>query len=314
MLDVEHRAALRLFNGFYEGEPALVVDLFGRSLVIFISRLHNETINAVVHFYRAALPGIQCVMIKERDGSHPSDRRGTLLPGSRQPDGSIQEDGVQYAIDLQLNQDASFYLDTRTLRSWAKTNLAGKTVLNTFAYTGSLGVAARAGGARRVVNTDRNPRCLELARKSYSLNAFSIQPGEFITEDFFTVSSRLRRSGASYDCVFLDPPFFSSTARGQVNLLNESSRLINKVRPLVSDNGWLVAINNALFLSGADYLRSLEALCSDGFMTIEKLLPVPEDITGFPSTIRRSPPIDPAPFNHPTKIAILRVRKKSGVE
>jgi 23S rRNA (cytosine1962-C5)-methyltransferase len=213
-----------------------------------------------------------------------------------------------------MNQDASFYLDTRNLRSWAKANTAGKTVLNTFAYTGSLGVAARLGGARQVINIDRNQRFLALARKSYALNGFPTQPTDFISEDFFTVASRLRRSGASFDCVILDPPFFSSTAKGQVNLLSQSTRLINKVRPLVSDGGWLVAVNNALFLSGADYLQSLQALCRDGYIAIERLLPVPPDVIGYPSTIHRLPPVDPAPFNHPTKIAILRVRKKPGKE
>lgn len=37
-------------------------------------------------------------------------------------------------------------------------------MLNTFAYTGSLGVAACAGGTRRVVQVDLNRRFLDLAR------------------------------------------------------------------------------------------------------------------------------------------------------
>jgi 23S rRNA (cytosine1962-C5)-methyltransferase len=37
---------------------------------------------------------------------------------------------------------------------------------------------------------------------------------------------------------------------------------------------------------------------------------VPPDCTGYPATRVSAPPVDPAPFNHPTKIAILRVRRK----
>jgi 23S rRNA (cytosine1962-C5)-methyltransferase len=55
-----------------------------------------------------------------------------------------------------MHGDASFYLDTRNLRGWALEHLAGKSVLNTFAYTGSLGVAAKAAGASRVVHLDLN--------------------------------------------------------------------------------------------------------------------------------------------------------------
>ena len=57
--------------------------------------------------------------------------------------------------------------------------------------------------------------------------------------------------------------------------------LINKVRPLVSDGGTLVTINNALFVSGAAYMAMLETLCADGYLTIEELIPVPQDFLGY---------------------------------
>ena len=59
-----------------------------------------------------------------------------------------------------------------------------------------------------------------------------------------------------------------------------------------------------------EYLRTLEALCTDGYLTIEELVPVPTDCTGYPETRVRAPLVDPAPFNHSTKIAVLRVRRK----
>ena len=122
--------------------------------------------------------------------------------------------------------------------------------------------------------------------------------------------SRLKRDSTVFDCVILDPPFFSSTSKGTVDLVNQNTQMINKVRPLVKDGGWLVAINNALFLSGSDYMKSLENLCRDGYLSIEQIIPIPQDITGFPGTISSHPPVDPAPFNHPTKIALLKVKRK----
>ena len=129
--------------------------------------------------------------------------------------------------------------------------------------------------------------------------------------DFFNEVAQIKRQGILFDFVILDPPFFSSTSKGTVDLVKESTRLINKIRPLIKDGGWLVAINNALFLSGHDYLQSLEALCQEGYLTIEQTIPVPEDITGFPETIVGHPPTDPAPFNHPTKIVVLGVKRKA---
>lgn len=211
-------------------------------------------------------------------------------------------------LDLTLNRDASFYLDTSNLRKWLIENAEGKSVLNTFAYTGSFGVAALAGGASRVVQVDRNRRFLDLAKQSYALNEFEVNSKDFVAQDFFPAMSRFKHSKQLFDCVILDPPFFSSTSKGKVDQEKESARLINKVRPLVNDGGTLIAINNALFVSGQEFMRTLEKLCEDGYMKIQELIPVPQSFVGY--NLVNKPITDSAPFNHSTKIAALSVRKK----
>ena len=114
----------------------------------------------------------------------------------------------------------------------------------------------------------------------------------------------------SFDCVLVDPPFFSVTSQGRIDLVSESRRVINKVRPLVSHNGWLVVVNNALFVPGAAYLTDLQKLCAQGYVDIEEVIPVPPDVAGYGETLKTRPPVDPAPFNHSTKIMVLRVMRK----
>jgi 23S rRNA (cytosine1962-C5)-methyltransferase len=311
LLDSRHEGAVRLFNGFYEGEPNLVVDLYARTLLIFNhadppAQAH-EAIEATQAFFLSQLPWLQAVVLKTRHDETLEARRGVLIYGIK-PDNRLREHGILYAIDLLLSQDAGLYLDMRGFRQWALRGLSGKTVLNAFAYTGSLGVAAKAGGASRVVQLDRSRKFLNVAKASFTLNGFPIHKPDFQAVDFWTQTSRMRRNGERFDCVFLDPPFFSLTSKGRVDLATDSARLINKARPLVSPGGYLVAVNNALFVSGSDYMAKLDKLCADGYLSIEELIPVPADVTGYPQTIRRPPPADPAPFNHSTKIAILRVK------
>jgi 23S rRNA (cytosine1962-C5)-methyltransferase len=264
-------------------------------------------------FLSGELPWLQAALVKTRsapDAQHAA-RRGVLLAGSVEHlDKQVCEDGARYVLDLTMHQDASLYLDTRFLRHWLKANLAGQSVLNAFAYTGSLGVAALAGGAARVVQLDLSRRFLNLARASYALNDFPIRNEDFMAGDFFTEINRLKRQGVLFDCVVIDPPFFSITDKGRVDLVGQSQRLINKVRPLVKDGGRLVTINNALFLSGQNYYALLQELCADGYLSIEELIPVPPDFTGYPETILGAPPVDPAPFNYSTKIAVLGVKRK----
>ncbi len=319
LLTEPHDSALRLFNGFTEGWPDLTVELYGRTAVLLNQSDPPERLHPLIPdlsaWLRDELPFLRCILLKDRRARDPDSRRGRLLFGKK-PDRHILENGVTYALDLTLNQDTSFYLDTRNLRRWLKDNLTGKRVLNTFAYTGSLGVAALAGGAARVLQTDRTRRFLGLAKASITANGLRVRDGDLVTGDFFDVAARFRQAGSLFDCVILDPPFFSASKHGRVDLLGEYPRLVNKVRPLIAHDGWLVAINNALFLSGQDYLASLESLCADGYMSLETLILVPEDCTGykedFGSFSGRPYPTDPAPFNHPTKIAILHVRRKDG--
>ena len=186
--------------------------------------------------------------------------------------------------------------------------MQGKSVLNTFAYTGSLGVAALAGGAAHVLQHDLNQKFLNLAKESYTLNGFPLHNQDFVAADFFPTIARLKNTKQTFDCVILDPPFFSATPKGKVDQEKDRARLINKVRPLINDGGYLAAINNALYVSGKDYVQTLEKLCQDGYLKIEELIPVPEDCTGY--NIIGKPITDPSPFNHSTKIVILKVRRK----
>lgn len=313
LFDALHESAFRLFNGFSEGNPELVVDLYGKTAVIHNYADDPAQGNLLVEqaqpFLQKELAWLRAGVLKIRNGKSQPERRGQLLFGEK-PDNRIKEHGVWYAVDLTINRDASLYLDTRNLRKWLLENMREKIILNAFAYTGSLGVAALAGGARRVVQHDLNRQFLNLAKTSYTLNGFPIRKPDFISADFFSAVGRFKRTGEMFDCVLIDPPFFSSTSKGKVDQVNESMRLINKVRPLVNDGGYLVAINNAIYVSGKEYMQTLEELCADGYLKVKELIPVPQDFAGYPETHLRKQITDPAPFNHSTKIAILEVKRR----
>lgn len=313
LFDGAHQAAVRLFNGFTEGFPALVVDLYGSTVVVNnyaeLAQDLGEMVREAADYVRSRLPWLRAGITKARKSTSADERNGKLLFGES-PDRRIQESGIWYAIDLTLSRDSSFYIDTRNLRKWAAQSLGAKTVLNAFAYTGSLGVAAAASGVSQVVHLDRNPRFLELAKESYRINGLAVVERDFVQGDFFRAAGRLRHENRRFDCVFIDPPFFAAGSSGTVDQLRESARLINKARPLVEDGGYLVAVNNALYLSGLEYMATLEQLCADGYLRVEQIIPVPEDCVGYRVEGRELHVPDPAPFNHSTKIAVLRVKRK----
>jgi 23S rRNA (cytosine1962-C5)-methyltransferase len=311
LMDSHHEAAFRLFNGFTEGHPDLAVDIYAGTFVIHNyadDPTENRTvIDEVSTHLQTSLRWLHSGILKQRNGKTQDEKRGVIIFGDN-ADRKIREHGVWYAIDLMMNRDASFYLDTRELRKWLIENMKGRSVLNTFAYTGSLGIAALAGGASQVIQTDINRQFLNLAKDSYGLNGFPIHKQDFLAQDFFPAIAGFKGRKQFFDCVIIDPPFFSTTSKGRVDQEGESARLINKIRPLINDGGYLIAINNAVFVSGKEYMQTLEELCKDGYLKIKELIAVPEDFTGYHKI--GTPITDPHPFNHSTKIAILEVKRK----
>ena len=305
---------IRLFNGFYEGLPGLTVDLYANTLVLSEhdrQRIGEQNLyKEIAEFYAKVLPDVKSVLLKQRHAQNLEQRKGRLLLGGELPT-SIEENGITYALDLRLNQDTSFYPDTRNLRLCLSQQMKDARVLNCFAYTGALGIAALAGGASEVIQTDLNPHFLAVAQDSLVLNHF---PGTMktLSQDFYPMVAGFKSQAELFSCVILDAPLFSQTRHGRVDLLQNWHGLINKVRPLVGHEGWLVAINNALFLPGNELMESVRKLTADGYLEISDIIPVPQDVTGYAQSIVAKAPADPSPFNHPTKIIIMRAYRKDG--
>ena len=295
--------AYRLFNGFCEGCADFSIDRYGTTAVILRtkkqSRPDSDLLRMLCELCLEQFPGLDSVLFKDRYSGDMAEKKGVLLSGSETAR-SIREWGIEYPVDLQLNKDCGFYLDSALLRRWLLEHSDGKRVLNTFAYTGSLGDAARAGGALSVTQTDLNHNYLS-ARHSDQ---------EYLFGDFFHVTASLRRSGRLFDLIVLDPPFIAAAGRSaRVDQAHNAAGLINKIRPLAAHQGKIIVLNNALFLSGKDFLTQIESLCGD-CLSIAEIIPVPGSFYGFTPVSPDHFPADPAPFNHPTKIIILDVRRK----
>ena len=112
-----------MFDGFAEGWPELVVDLYATTMV-----MHNYAdppergeagVAVAQQFLQARLPWVRSILLKTRNGATPLEKNGRLLAGTI-VDRKVREHGVWYAVDLAMNRDASLYLDTRNLREWAR--------------------------------------------------------------------------------------------------------------------------------------------------------------------------------------------------
>ena len=126
----------------------------------------------------------------------------------------VVELGVRYRIDLEASATSSgLFLDQReTRRELLRADLAGRTVLNTFAHTGSLSVAAALAGAE-TLTLDLSKRYLDWARENLRLNGIDPGDHDFLYGDALEWMERLARKGRRFDLVLVDPPSTSTSRK-----------------------------------------------------------------------------------------------------
>jgi 23S rRNA (cytosine1962-C5)-methyltransferase len=98
--------------------------------------------------------------------------------------------------------------------------VAGKEILNVFAYTGGFAANAAANDAGPITNIDSSADWLTQAEGNVTLNVPDRQDDEYIVGDAFEVLRYYRDSGRQFDVVILDPPKFAHSQRD----LNRASR------------------------------------------------------------------------------------------
>src|SRR5690606_4300643 len=91
--------------------------------------------------------------------------------------------------------------------------VAGKSVLNLFAYTGGFGLYAAAHGATAVTHIDSSVEALEQAEQNVALNGWSRPLDQYLAGDAFAILRHYRDSNQQFDVVILDPPKFAHSQR-----------------------------------------------------------------------------------------------------
>jgi len=195
--------------------PGLVVDKYGDFLVV---QSLTAGIDRVKHVIVEALNQIlKPAGIYERGDLTARKLEGLphtngVLSGVSPPDFlEIKENSFRFLVNLQHGQKTGFYLDQQENRQRVARFAKDKTVLDAFAYSGSFGVYARAAGAKSVVSIDSSAAALELLKKNYEFNGYSIDGTDLIQGDVFETLRKFRDEGRMFDVVILDPPKLAPT-------------------------------------------------------------------------------------------------------
>jgi 23S rRNA (cytosine1962-C5)-methyltransferase len=142
----------------------------------------------------------------------------------------VLENGHKFQIDWEGGQKTGFFLDQRDNRKLLGELSKGKTVLNTFCYTGGFSVYAANEGAEMVHSIDISKKAIELTDRNIALN--NIKNHESFAVDTFDF---LKHRENKYDVIVLDPPAFAKHHNVKHNAIMGYKRLnyeaIRQIKP-----------------------------------------------------------------------------------
>ncbi|MEZ4983802.1 MAG: class I SAM-dependent rRNA methyltransferase [Saprospiraceae bacterium] len=205
--------AYRLVHGAGDLLPGLVVDIYNQLAVVqchstgmFLEREAIATalrkvlahrINTIYLRAEATLP--------QRFAQEATDG---LLWGD-QPIQVVAENGHKFRIDAVTGQKTGFFLDQRENRQLLAHYAPGKTVLNTFCYTGGFSIYALQAGAAHVDSVDVSAKAMALTDENVLLNDLEVARHTSHTSDVVQFLRQL--DGKQYDIVVVDPPAYAKT-------------------------------------------------------------------------------------------------------
>lgn len=215
--ELKGQQGLRLIHAESDGLPGIVADQYGDTVVVQLTSAGADKWRKAI--VAGLVKATGCARIYERSDSDVRGLEG-LEPTvgwlhGEPPAGalSIDENGVQLAVDVIGGHKTGFYLDQRDNRAWLRSVAAGKDILNCFCYTGGFSLQALAGGAAHVLSIDSSGPALAQARANLALNPqLPADRAEWLEADVFQALRDFRKAGRTFDLIVLDPPKFAPSA------------------------------------------------------------------------------------------------------
>ena len=242
LTDAPDTTCYRLVHGEGDSLPGLVVDIYDTTAVIqchsvgmYHARLTiADAIRTVYGDRITAIYDKSSQTVPFKAGLNPVD--GYLYGKTGGMPRTVLENGEKFLVNGEEGQKTGFFIDQRFNRELVRRYARGRTVLNTFCYTGGFSVYALAGGAREVCSIDSSERAVALADANVRLNFGEEAPHTSLAVD---AVEYLKDIGDRYDMIILDPPAFAKHHKVLGNAMQGYKRLNARALAQIKSGGLL---------------------------------------------------------------------------
>jgi 23S rRNA (cytosine1962-C5)-methyltransferase len=239
--------AFRVFNGEGDGIGGLTIEYFdGYYLINWYSK-------GIYHFRDSLIQSLkELVEFKGIYQKKRFDEKGQYIEDDDFVAGErgtfpiiVKENGVNFAVYLNESAMVGVFLDQRDVRKTIRDHYAnGKTVLNTFSYTGAFSVFAALGGAAKTTSVDLANRSRSKTIEQFSINGIDFEAQDIIVEDVFNYFKYAVKKERKFDMVILDPPSFARSKKFTFSAEKDYKNLLKEAIAITEKNGIIVASTN----------------------------------------------------------------------
>ena len=210
LVDSTETTMFRLVHAEGDGMPGLIIDWYDGVAVMQAHSLgmHQQfpqLLEGLKELFGDELKAVYDKSAKtlKKSGAVSED---SYLYKNGEPDLTASEYGIKFEIDWLEGQKTGFFIDQRENRRLLGQYAKGKSVLNTFCYTGGFSLFSMQAGAKTVHSLDSSARALDLVDNNIKLNGFDDSNHKNIKAD---AVDYLKDLDQDYDIVILDPPAFA---------------------------------------------------------------------------------------------------------
>lgn len=234
----------RLVHGEGDSLPGLVIDIYGSSAVVQchsvgMYKARHEIAEALKVQYGERLTSIYDKSAQTLPYNADTGAVDGYLFGGTAATGDtnvVLENGHKFGVNWERGQKTGFFIDQRYNRELVQYYSKGRTVLNTFCYTGGFSVYAMAGGAKEVCSLDSSERAVHLAAENMVLNFGDKVNHTTVAAD---AMEYLKDFDDKYDLIILDPPAFAKHHKVLGNATQGYKRLNARALSQIKSGGIL---------------------------------------------------------------------------
>lgn len=192
----------------------------------------------------------------------------------------VKENGVNFAVYINDGAMVGVFLDQREVRRTIRDKYAkGKTVLNTFSYTGAFSIFAALGGSVKTTSVDLANRSLLKTIEQFNINKIDDQAHNIIVEDVFNYFKYAVKKKLSFDIVILDPPSFARSKKYTFSAAKDYKNLLKEAIAITEDKGVIVASTNCATFDMKKFKGFIDAAFKESNVkySIEEQFSLPDD-------------------------------------